>query len=141
MSISKTKLNYLTALSLVTILTSVVGWIIFYLFFPEHFFKWYAFIPTFFVLLGIFSISMFDACRKYAPKRLVQCYMALKILRLIFSIIILLIYCVAIALSVKEFLITFMVFYVVNLVFETWFFFSFEVNQKRRKKHEKENIS
>ena len=39
----------------------------------------------------------------------------------------------------KAFLLTFISFYLIYLIFETWFFFSFEVNQKRKKQNKKKN--
>ena len=39
----------------------------------------------------------------------------------------------------RAFLLTFILFYLIYLVFETWFFFSFELNQKRKKKNKKKN--
>ena len=39
----------------------------------------------------------------------------------------------------KAFLLTFISFYLIYLILETWFFFSFEVNQKRKKQNKKKN--
>ena len=50
-----------------------------------------------------------------------------------------LIYCLAVREEARAFLLTFILFYLIYLVFETWFFFSFELNQKRKKKNKKKN--
>jgi hypothetical protein len=141
MGISKIKLDYLTTLSLFTILTSVVGVLIFHFCLPSHYFSWFPFIPIYFAVLGVFSSYMSDICRKYAPQRLPLFYLALKILRIVFSVIVLLVYCVVVNVSVRDFLVTFMIFYLVNLMFETWFFFTFERNRKRKRENEKEKIA
>lgn len=58
---------------------------------------------------------------------------------MILSIILVLIYCIAVREEAKAFLLTFISFYLIYLIFETWFFFSFEVNQKRKKQNKKKN--
>jgi small-conductance mechanosensitive channel len=137
MSISKTKLNYLSALASVTCITAALGALVFYFLLPEHYFNWYPFIPIYFFVLGVFSIYMFDACRKHMPKKLVLFHLALKIIRMIFSVFILVLYCLAVKDYIREFMVTFIIFYLVNLVFESWFFLAFECNRKRKKENEK----
>lgn len=141
MSISKIRLKYLTALLLFTVLTSVVGVLIFHFLLPTHYFSWFPLIPIYFAVLGVFSNYMSDVCRKYAPQRLPLFYLALKMIRIILSMIVLLVYCVVVNVSVRNFLVTFMIFYLVNLMFETWFFFAFERNRKRKRENEKEKIA
>ena len=43
-----------------------------------------------------------------------------------------LLYCLAVREEAKAFLLTFISFYLLYLIYETWFFFSFEVNLKRK---------
>lgn len=57
-----------------------------------------------------------------------------KMVKMILSIILVLIYCLAVREEAKAFLLTFISFYLLYLIYETWFFFSFEVNLKRKKK-------
>lgn len=141
MSLSKIKLDYFMAFSLFTVLTSVAGLLIFYFYLPSHYFSWFPFIPIYFAVLGVSCSYMSDICRKYAPQKLPLFYLALKILRIIFSVVVLLVYCVVVNVSVRDFLVTFMIFYLVNLMFETWFFFVFERNRKRKRENEKEKIA
>ena len=101
MSISKTKLNYLSALASVTCMTAALGALVFYFLLPEHYFNWYPFIPIYFFVLGVFSIYMFDACRKHMPQKLVLFHLALKIIRMIFSVFILLIFLIFVFLILK----------------------------------------
>ena len=56
---------------------------------------------------------------------------------MILSLILVLIYCLAVREEARAFLLTFISFYLIYLIFETWFFFSFELNQKRKKKNKK----
>lgn len=134
MSISITKRNFLGLLVLFTLVSWGAGALMLHYLFPGHYFAGYSFIPAYFFLFGIFSIYMFDACRRHAPQRLLLVYMAIKVLKFLLSAIFMLIYCVAVRADVKEFLLTFVVFYLMYLIYETWFFFTFEWNRKNKKK-------
>ena len=82
---------------------------------------------------------MFDACRRHAPQRLLLLYLAMKMIKMILSLILVLIYCLAVREEARAFLLTFISFYLLYLIYETWFFFSFEVNLKRKKKNKNKN--
>ena len=82
---------------------------------------------------------MFDTCRQHAPQKLSLLYLAMKMIKMILSLILLLIYCLAVREEAKAFLLTFISFYLLYLIYETWFFFSFEVNLKRKKKNKNKN--
>ena len=97
------------------------------------------FIPVYFYIFGLFSIYMFDACRRHAPQKMLLLYLAMKMMKMILSLILLLIYCLAVREEARAFLLTFISFYLLYLIYETWFFFSFEVNLKRKKKNKNKN--
>lgn len=133
MNISATKCNFLGFLALFTVICSGVGALVLNYALPGRYFGGYPFIPVYFFLFGTLSIYLFDLCRQHAPKKLLLMYMATKVLKLLSSIIVLLIYCVVIRANKTEFLLTFGVFYLMYLIYETWFFFVFEWNQKTKK--------
>lgn len=142
MSISLTKRNFLVQLA---VLTLVVGWggagFLYYVL-PEHYFEGYPFIPGYFFLFGVFEIAMFDACRKYAPKRLLQLYLAIKILKMLFAFFFLIAYCVVVGEDKIEFILAFIVYYIIYLVDETVFFLSYEVKKKfKKRKNENETTA
>ena len=137
MNISKTKRNFIGLNTLFAILSAGVGAVILHVALPGHYFGGYPFIPTYFYLFGLFSIYMFDACRQHAPQKMLLLYLAIKMVKMILSIILVLIYCLAVREEAKAFLLTFISFYLLYLIYETWFFFSFEVNLKRKKKNKK----
>lgn len=138
-NISKTKRNFIALHTLFAILSAGVGALILHVALPGHYFGGYPFIPAYFYLFGLFSIYMFDACRRHAPQRLSLLYLAIKMVKMILSLILLLMYCIAVREEAKAFLLTFISFYLIYLIFETWFFFSFEVNRKRKKKNINKN--
>lgn len=62
-------------------------------------------------------------------------------MRMLLSIIVMLIYCIIVRKEAKEFLLTFIVNYVIYLTYDTWFFFTFEANRRLKKKKENETIA
>lgn len=139
MNISKTKRNFIGLHTVFALLSAGLGAVILHVALPGHYFGGYPFIPVYFYLFGLFSIYMFDACRLHAPQKMLLLYLAMKMMKMILSMILLLIYCLAVREEAKAFLLTFISFYLIYLIFETWFFFSFEVNQKRKKKNKTKN--
>ena len=123
-NISKTKRNFIWWHTLFAVISGALGAVI--LHFAFYFF-------------GLFSIYAFDACRRHAPQRMLLLYLATKMIKMILSLILVLIYCLAVREEARAFLLTFISFYLIYLIFETWFFFSFELNQKRKKKNKKKN--
>lgn len=94
MSISLTKKLFVTWF---TILILVSGWTIgpvLATWFPEHYFEWYPFIPVFFYIFGWFDISIFETCRRYAPQKIQLVYLGTKAIKMLFSLMVLLIYAV-----------------------------------------------
>ena len=126
MSISLTKKLFVTWF---TLLILVSGWTIgpvLATWFPEHYFEWYPFIPVFFYIFGYFDISIFEFCRRYAPQKMQLVYLGTKAVKMLFSLMVLLIYAVKIEEKKVEFFLTFFVFYLISLAFESWFFYRYE---------------
>jgi len=136
MSVSLTKKLFLTWY---TFLILVSGWTIggaMNLWMPHRYFEWYPFIPVFFYIFGWFTIYMFEACRRYAPQKLQLVYLGTKGIKMFFSLIILLIYAVKVEEKKVEFFLTFFVFYLISLTFESWFFYRYERGKKGKKNNE-----
>lgn len=138
-NISKTKRNFIFLHTLFAVISAALGAVILHFALPGHYFGGYPFIPIYFYFFGLFSIYAFDTCRRHAPQRMLLLYLATKMIKMILSLILVLIYCLAVREEARAFLLTFILFYLIYLVFETWFFFSFELNQKRKKKNKKKN--
>ena len=77
---------------------------------------------------------MFEACRRYAPQKIQLVYLGTKAIKLFFSIIMLLIYAVKVEDKKVEFFLTFFGFYIITLMFDSWFFFRYERRQKKIEK-------
>lgn len=108
---------------------------------PHHYFGGYPLIPLFFFIFGAFMISMVESCRRRMPGRMLQIYLLMRVMRMLVSMIVMLTYCVAVRQEAKLFLLTFIANYLIYLIYDSWFFFTFEVNRKLKKKKENETIA
>lgn len=134
MSISITKRNYLLFTAFLTILVGGLGGWVYYSAFPHHYFSGYPLIPIFFYVFGIFMVSMTETCRQRMPGRMLQIYMLMRVMRMLASFIVMVVYCVAVREEAKEFLLTFIANYLIYLIYDSWFYFTFEANRKLKKK-------
>ena len=136
-----TKRNYLLQTTLLTVLVGGIGGWAYYSVNPHHYFGGYPLIPLFFYIFGIFMISMTENCRHHIPGRMLQIYLLMRVMRMLASIIVMLIYCVIVREELKGFLLTFIANYLIYLIYDSWFFFTFEANRKMKKKKENETIA
>ena len=90
-------------------------------------------------MAGVFMISMVESCRHRMPGRMLQIYLLMRVMRMLASIIVMLVYCVAVREEAKEFLLTFIANYLIYLIYDSWFFFTFEANRKLKKKMKQKN--
>ena len=140
MNISKTKRNFICWHTLFAVISAALGAVILHFALAGAFISGgYPFIPVYFYFFGLASIYMFDACRRHAPQRLLLLYLAMKMIKMILSLILVLIYCLAVREEARAFftdvyLVLFDISDIRNLVF-----FSFEMNQKRKKKNKKKH--
>lgn len=135
MNISLTKRKYLLYLTILTLLLSGVGGVTYFSLVPEHYFGGYPLIPIYFYIFGVFNIYMFDACRRFAPDKILLLHLAMKVLKMILSVIVLVVYCMVVREEAVAFMLTFIVYYLLYLIFETSFFAGYELNKKRQKKN------
>lgn len=138
MILTMTKKLFITWLTVIMI---AIGWIVGIVLknvIPGSYFEWYPFIPFFFYILGWITIYLFEACRTYAPQKLQLVYLGIKFIKLILSLIVLLIYTVKIQEHKMEFAITFFVFYLISLTFESIFFYRYEKKKKDLQYNKKE---
>lgn len=141
MSLSITKRNYLLHTAILTILIGGIGGWGYFSIFPHHYFGGYPLIPFYYFVFGVFMISMVESCRQRMPKRMLQIYLLMRVMRMLVSMIVMLIYCISVREEAKEFLLTFILNYVIYLTYDTWFFFTFEANRIQKKKKENETIA
>ena len=136
-----TKRNYLLQTTLLTVLVGGIGGWAYYSVNPHYYFGGYPLIPLFFFVFGVFMINMTESCRHRMPGRMLQIYLLMRVMRMLASIIVMLIYCVIVREESKGFLLTFIANYLIYLIYDSWFFFTFEANRKMKKKKENETIA
>lgn len=95
-------------------------------YFPDHCFRGYSLIPLFFFAFGMFATSMVEMYRRKVPRRLPQVYLLMRVMHLVFSLIIMVVYCMVADKGIKAFLLMFVVNYLLYLIFDSWFFFRYE---------------
>ena len=73
--------------------------------------------------------------------RMLQIYLLMRVMRMLVSMIVMLVYCVAVREEARAFLLTFIANYLIYLIYDSWFFFTFEANRKLKKKSNNEKIA
>lgn len=127
------KRKFIISLTILMVVLSWGGALLFHTLLPQYYFAWYPSIPIFFYLFGLFYIFMFGYCYRVNPQKMVAVYLVAKVTKMLLSILILMIYAIAVAHQVIPFIATYMAFYVIFLIFETRFFFHFEIKHKSNK--------
>lgn len=79
-------------------------------------------------------INMTESCRHRMPGRMLQIYLLMRVMRMLVSMIVMLVYCVAVREEARVFLLTFIANYLIYLIYDSWFFFTFEANRKLKRK-------
>ncbi len=70
-----------------------------------------------------------------------QTYLLMRAMRRLVSTTVMLVYCVAVREEARAFLLTFIANYLLYLIYDSWFFFTFEANKKQKKKSNNEKIA
>ena len=110
-----TKRNYLLHTALLTVLIGIVGGWAYFSINPHHYFGGYPLIPLFFFVFGVFMINMTESCRHRMPGRMLQIYLLMRVMRMLVSMIVMLVYCVAVREEARAFLLTFIANYLIYL--------------------------
>ena len=125
---------YLTALTALTLVVGIGGALILQHVLPEYNFSTYPFIPIYFYVFGLILIFLFERVRRNIQQKTLLLYASIRMMKLMVSIVVLVIYGVWIKIQIKEFLFTFIIFYLIYLIFEILFFFRFELHEAKRLK-------
>ena len=131
MTITKLKLFVHPAL-LTVLIGGVGGWA--YFRYSTSLFRRLSVDSDFLLCFGVFMINMTKSCRHRMPGRMLQIYLLMRVMRMLVSMIVMLVYCVAVREEDRAFLLTFIANYLIYLIYDSWFFFTFEANRKLKKK-------
>lgn len=102
-------------------------WFILKEFFPEILIDSYFVIPVFFYLLGLIFIYVFNHTSLENPQKVVNVYMLLRMIKIFISAAIIFIYWIVDKEGIRSFAIVFVVFYVINMIWETYIYMRMEM--------------
>ena len=123
-----TKRNYLLHTALLTVLIGIVGGWAYFSINPHHYFGGYPLIPLFFFVFGVFMINMTESCRHRMPGRMLQIYLLMRVMRMLVSMIVMLVYCVAVREEARAFLLVIVANHLIVLIYASCF-----LNTKKKK--------
>lgn len=109
--IEKIRNYYLVSLTILTIVMSMIGG------------AWSYLISGYFFIVGLLLYALFHYSYKRPASKRLLLYMAGRMMKLMFSILFLILYALLVNENVKEFLITFGVYYLIYMIFDTVFFY------------------
>ena len=129
--------NFLIFHTVVMAVTGVGIWLLLEAFFPTLLVKGYYIIPLFFYLLGILFITQFRHSAITHQTKMVNLYMLLKVIKVFVSFITILIYWFIHQAGIRSFAIVFIIFYLIDLVWETYIYLRMEKYIRNKSEHNK----
>ncbi|MDD3967824.1 MAG: hypothetical protein WC112_03630 [Proteiniphilum sp.] len=130
-------INFLIFHTVVMTLTGAGIWLLVDAFFPRLLVRGFVVIPIFFYLLGIVFITQFRNSAVTHPVKMVNLYMLLKMIKIFISFAIILIYWLIHQTNVRSFAILFLIFYLLDLLWETYIYLRMEKYIKNLTDHNK----
>ena len=83
MSLLAVKRKFIISLTILMVVLSWGGALVFHTLLPRYYFAWYPSIPIFFYLFGLFYIFMFGYCYRVSPQKMVAVYLVAKVTKMI----------------------------------------------------------
>ncbi len=112
-------------------------WFILHEFFPELMIDYYFVIPLFFYIMGVIFIFRFRRTPIDEPKKMVNLYMLIRMIKIFLSFVIILIYWFLDRQHIRNFAVIFIIFYLINLIWETYIYMRMELYFKYKDKQQK----
>lgn len=128
---------FLIVHTIMLLITGFGFWFILNKFFPETMVDYYFIVPLFFYLMGLIFIFQFRRTPVDEPKKMVNLYMLMRMIKIFMSVILILIYWFLDKPHIRNFAIIFIIFYLVNLIWETYIYIRMELYFKYKDKQQK----
>ncbi len=119
------------------LITGFGMWIILKQFFPEMLVKGYILVPLFFYVMGLIFIYLFNRTPLDKPAGAVNTYMLMRMIKIFVSFVIILLYWLFDKVHLRNFAIIFIIFYLINMIWETNIYLWMEKYIKYKKDQEK----
>ncbi|MDR0892297.1 MAG: hypothetical protein LBN24_06740 [Mediterranea sp.] len=130
---------YLIGLTLLTLIVGGVVDILLKEAFPHAYFEAYPFIPLYFYVLELLVYYGTLASRRGKSRQAPLWLMAIKMVKLVGSVLVAVLYCLLMKEHVRDFLLVFVLFYLLYLTYETLFFAAVEKRRESEQKEKNEN--
>lgn len=114
-------------------------WFIVERFFPYIMIDYYIIIPLFFLLMGILFILQFRRTPINKPKKMVNVYMMMRMIKVCLSAILMVLYWFLDKAHIRNFTLLFIIFYLINLIWETYIYMRIELYFKYKNKQLKKS--
>ena len=131
MSISVVIRTYLWQSVLLTLAAGGVGGYLYSIYFPEASLGGFLSIPLFFLLAGVVAMTVTELCRQRKPRQLPLVYLLTRGVKMVLAVVMLAIYCFSRPEEARGYLIAFIAFYLLYLIYESWFFSAYERGRKK----------
>lgn len=138
---TKTRQLYLIQSTAAILLIGGLGGWAYFTKFPHQYFSTYPIIPVYFLLLTILTSGIVDWGRKHMKEKLLLVYLLVRVVRMVLSFAVMLLTSVIVREEAKSILLTFIVYYLIYLIYDSWFFYTYEGNKKRQKTEQNETIA
>ena len=135
----KLTIYFLIVQTAMLLITGFGIWILLNKFYPELLIDYYFVIPLFFYLMGIIFIFRFRHTPVDEPKKMVNLYMLMRMIKVFLSLAIVLLYWFLDKEHIRNFAIIFVVFYIFNLIWETYIYLRMELYFKYKDKQQKKS--
>lgn len=129
--LSKVKRIFIISLTLLMLAFGWGGAMIFHHFFEESYSPYYPLIPLFFYVFGLIFIYLFEYMHKHMPDKSLMVYVINKGAKLLIGLVFMVLYGMFIGIHTKAYLWTFLIYYVIYLIFESCFSLRFEMEMKK----------
>lgn len=115
------KIKYVAALAAFSCVVGCLGLWLFRSFYPEAYFPVYPAIPVYFFLIGMLSLLLYRPGRQ--GKSTVITYIGIRMIKLLTSVLLLLLYAFLVRAQIITVLVTFCIYYIAYMIFEATFLF------------------
>lgn len=121
-------------------LGTLVGLIVLGRFLPKgESVSWFPVIPLFFGLMGYVFVRVLKSCFSHQEKNLVNVYLLVRVAKIFCTLALVVVYLTFLQVPLPFFLFSVAAFYVLHLIWETRFFFSYEKRLKNTRNDENTN--
>ena len=130
MNLLTAKKKFIRNLTILTLGISVFTMLIFQLFFPEHYFVCYPFIPLYFYLSGLIFSNVFTFVYRYDEKKVLPAFLVFRGIKFFLTLSSVIVCGFVARQHIVGFGLIIAAYYLIYLIIETYFFFRVESETK-----------